>query len=88
MAGKTARLSAVPEQHDLLEGFEVQEHRVDQRIDREELSSRTGGRRRRAVGAPQVQDQLAPLFAAEDPCRDEVVFWTQARLPDGSPAKP
>jgi len=27
-------------------------------------------------------------LAAKYPCRDEVEFWTQTRLPDGSPARP
>ncbi len=27
-------------------------------------------------------------LAAKYPCQDEVEFWTQARLPDGSPARP
>ncbi|GIX07948.1 MAG: starvation-sensing protein RspA [Candidatus Poribacteria bacterium] len=31
-----------------------------------------------------VNEELAARF----PCRDEVEFWTQARLPDGSPARP
>jgi mannonate dehydratase len=31
-----------------------------------------------------VDEQLAARF----PCEDEVIFWTQTRLPDGGPARP
>ncbi len=37
---------------------------------------------------PGLGIDIDEKLAAEYPCRDEVVQWTQARLPDGSPARP
>ncbi len=52
-------------------------------------------------GTPEVRDgymypndqpglgiDIDEKLAAQYPCTDEVIFWTQARLPDGSPARP
>lgn len=37
---------------------------------------------------PGLGIEIDEELAAQYPCQDEVVQWTQARLPDGSPAKP
>jgi mannonate dehydratase len=37
---------------------------------------------------PGLGVDLDEKLAAEFPCEDEVVAWTQTRLPDGSPARP
>ena len=37
---------------------------------------------------PGLGIDIDETLAARYPCQDEVVHWTQARLPDGSPAKP
>ena len=37
---------------------------------------------------PGLGIDIDEKLAAQYPCQDEVVQWTQARLPDGSPAKP
>ena len=37
---------------------------------------------------PGLGIDLDEALAAKYPCKDEVDFWTQTRLPDGSPAKP
>jgi mannonate dehydratase len=37
---------------------------------------------------PGLGIDLNEALAAKYPCREEVDFWTQTRLPDGSPARP
>jgi mannonate dehydratase len=37
---------------------------------------------------PGLGIDLDEALAAKYPCKDEVDFWTQTRLPDGSPARP
>jgi mannonate dehydratase len=37
---------------------------------------------------PGLGVEVNEALAAKYPCRDAVEFWTQARLPDGSPARP
>jgi len=37
---------------------------------------------------PGLGVEIDEKLAAKYPCTDEVVQWTQARLPDGSPTRP
>ncbi len=39
-------------------------------------------------GRPGLGIELDENLAAKFPCQDEVIGWTQTRLPDGSPARP
>ncbi len=39
-------------------------------------------------GRPGLGIDIDEALAAEHPCRDEVEWWTQTRLPDGSPYRP
>jgi mannonate dehydratase len=37
---------------------------------------------------PGLGIDIDEAMAARFPCKDEVIQWTQIRLPDGSPARP
>jgi mannonate dehydratase len=37
---------------------------------------------------PGLGIEIDEKLAAQFPCQDEVIGWTQTRLPDGSPARP
>ena len=40
------------------------------------------------IRRPAAQQAVGEALAAKYPCQDIVEHWTQARLPEGSPARP
>ena len=37
---------------------------------------------------PGLGIEVNEKLAAKYPCKDEIINWTQTRLPDGGPARP